>query len=209
MIATIAFPRPLKLFPTALIILIALFLSACGGRENTKDYFPMDIGEQWEYEFSVNAPGSGVQTFTLTSRVEGNETINGNKYSQFVNVYHDLPGAETEISYQRHTEEGLFSIDQKAPEQSEHIDVPFPLEEGMIWTVVEVDSQIEYRFEGLEDVFLPDETYVDCLKLTFSGVSEGRLLTGEEYHAKGVGLVKSTGDYGGMTYASHLIGHGK
>ena len=196
---------PKQLFLSVIILLMTMtVLSACGNSGYSK-YFPEpSVGRSQEYHISVHTP-SGIQTFTGIERVEGKEKINGKTYYKTVTIYQDLPGAEPDLSYERYTNDGIYAVDTDDPQQQEYLDIPFPLEEGMSWTISDSNSQLDVFFEGVEDVYLPDKTYQDCVKLSVTGFDDGEPISMELYFAKDVGLVRDTGTYAGMEYERILV----
>jgi len=134
------------------------------------------------------------------SRIDGDEIINGKKYYKWINVYSGIPGAEAEVFYYRHTNEG----NGKYKDRPEYLDTMFPLEIGTIWTSQTPTGDIHYRVVSLETLELIDRTYKDCLRVSYNGSYESSQLEGYFFLAKDVGVVKHVTKIQGVTLDATL-----
>ncbi len=194
-----------RLFLLAVILSMAMAMLTACGNSGYRKYFPEPaVGQSGTYLASFQA-SSGIQTVTMIERVEGKEKINGRTYYKTVTIFQNAPGAEPILSYERYDKDGIYAIDTDDPQQAEYLDTPFPLEDGSSWSVQYSDAQVDVRVEGLEDVYLPEKTYENCLKLSLTGFDTGEPVSLEQYYAEGVGMVRQTGTYGDMTVEINLL----
>lgn len=182
---------------TVLLSMTMVMLAACGDSGN-RQYFPEPkVGQSRTYLASFQT-SAGIQTVTMIERVEGKEKINGKTYYKAVTIFQNAPDAQPILSYERYSKDGIYAIDTDDPQQAEYLDTPFPLENDSSWSVQHGNTQLDVRVEGFEDVYLPDKTYENCLKLSLTGFDGGAPVSLEQYYAEGIGMVRQTGTYGDM-----------
>jgi len=150
------------------------------------EYFPeTDVGSRYEYSMEYLAPLGGVGRASMIRRVDGVETLHGKRYYKIVDTYLGIPGQDQQVFYSRWTPDGIYLIDGDRKDKPEYLAIPFPVSVGISW-VANNDKSTTYHAEGLETIETPNETYKDCLKVSFKDAGA----EGTEYLAPNVGRVK-------------------
>lgn len=189
------------------VILIFLALSACSKHEQKQNevYFPEPTkGAQWEYGLRYTTP-SGVQMGGMLIRIGDDETINGKTYYKQFTLTKGVPGAETHVSYNRRTKEGIYKIDENSPDKREYLTTPFPVKVGNTWTAQISGGQTQYKAEKLDTVELNNKKYTNCLKVTFQAEKGSQHFEGYSYFAPGIGEVYSMMSFGDVTIDYALL----
>ena len=188
-------PLPVRKRRTiVLLILIGLCLlgglGVLGFRWLTQEpnYGPISEKSRWTYAVEYRVLFGSVQKGKAVVRVDGTESINGNRYYKVVTVFSGIPGVEPQIEYVRVSKDGAYVVWDKSKPES--LATPAALSVGTTWTVEKGDSHLDYRVEAMETAELFDKKYENCLKVSYKGTVKGRAVKGYQYYAPGVGLVK-------------------
>ena len=177
--------------PPYMIIIILLALTACSKPQPQQGeiYFPKTSnGAQWEYGLRYSTP-SGVQTGGMLIRIGDEETINQKTYYKQITLTQGVPGAETRVSYNRRSKEGIYKIDENTATRREYLVTPFPVKVGSTWTTQTSGGQTHYKAEKIETVELNGKKYVNCLKVSLQGEKGSQHFNGISYFAPGIGEV--------------------
>jgi hypothetical protein len=175
---------------------IGLLLSVFGCADDeaaaVHAFCPLPSGARWEYSV-VTAGPTGEMSGGLTSRVDGEKTINGRRYTRLINT--PSGSGEGDTFYFRATAEGVFFVRQGQNDYPEQLYLPARPRVGESWTVATPTTHMRNRVEGFEDVELPSGRYENCLKVASSGTILSGLetisLDGITHYAPGVGQIKS------------------
>jgi hypothetical protein len=179
-----------------IIFIILLAMSACSKQQQGEIYFPKaSNGAQWVYGLRYSTP-AGEQMGGMLIRIGNEETINGKKYYKQITLTKGVPGAETHVSYNRRTKEGIYKIDESTTDRREYLTTPFPVKVGSTWTALTSDGQTRYKAEKLETLELNDKKYVNCLKVSFQAEKGSQHFEGISYFAPGIGEVYSLLSFG-------------
>lgn len=167
-------------------------ITSCNNSEsnktlNTSEYFPLSIGNKWEYSVEYTTELLNVKKGEMIAKIDGKEKINDKDYFKLLYVYSGIPGVETETYYIRKSDEGYFAINGKYKGSSEYLDMKLPIEVGSNWKSIMPELEIDYNIVGIETLELIDRKYKNCIKITFERNDGGE---GIIYLAKGIGMVK-------------------
>jgi hypothetical protein len=188
-----------------MIIVILLALSACSKQQQGENYFPKTSkGAQWEYGLRYSTP-AGVQMGGMIIRIGDEETINGKTYYKQITLTKGIPGAETHVSYNRRSKEGIYKIDEKTATRKEYLTTPFPIMAGAAWTTQTADGQTQFKAEKIETVELNNKKYEKCLKISFQADKGSQHFEGISYFAPGIGEVYSVLNLGEVKVDYALI----
>lgn len=171
----------------AFLVLCCLGFTACM-KPKGSEYLGKSGGR---YEYSIEFAGlTGVQHASMFVRSDKEETIQGKRYTKIVTSFSGIPGLDQSVSYSRSTGHGTYTIDGDSKDKPEYLDTPLPLEVGTHWTSTGPTSKTSYEVVGLESMDTANETYENCLKITFKRTDNNGLTEGTEYLAPKIGLVK-------------------
>ena len=180
---------------------LVIILLSCS-HEKSKDYFPMSVGNKWEYTFHYGSI-FGVNEGRAITRISETVKIDGKKYFKYITVFSGLPGAEPVIEYVRKTKEGIYRIKGDNMSFGEYLDTKFPLTIGKSWESYGPEGTTYYRVEAIETVELFNESFKNCYKIALNSPEKG--LEGYSYIAPDIGEVKSYGTGEGLTLESSLV----
>jgi len=185
--------------------LLVVLLFSCSKKHSGSEYLPeCGVGSEYIYTLELLSI-AGKQTGQLISRVESSEEISGINYNKIVNIYSGIPGLENEIFFIRYTPEGIYRL-EKSTNSKEQILYPFPLLINTTWNFKDREG---YKYEctvtSNEDLYLPEKTYKNCLKITWNGKKSYNEVEGLEYLAPGIGVVKSVWKYSGVVMEMVLV----
>jgi hypothetical protein len=172
-------------------VLLCSGLSSCT-KPKGADYFPeLSAGSRYEYLVEYRAQGGVVQRASMTIIPDGEETIAGKKYHKSIATYVGIPGLDQQTYYERQMPAGFFVVDAKHKDMPEYLGMPLPVGVGSSWVAKGPDAETSCQAIGLETVDTPNETFPDCLKITFKTSDSSGSSEGVEYYASHVGLVKN------------------
>ena len=169
-----------------------IIIGFCGCSTQSVDYFPLPQRAQWTYDFQLATSALAPTSGSYISVVDGEQTIEGKRYTRVVNTTKGIPDAETTIGLYRRSSDGIYFRDAAKPEDKESLLLPYPPAIGKRWTNVMGMTTRESRIEGLETVELPGRTYEQSLKISFTMTSPEHVVTGYEYRAPHVGQVRQS-----------------
>ena len=178
---------PQKLCPLILYLFIVTTLT-CAYTEG-KNYFPLDDGAKWEYMGHITSDNKAQINFHATARIAGETLINGKRYFKFVTTV-DSPntaiGKSLEaVRYYRVADDGIYVRPGNDPDKPDLLELPLPIPIGTNW----LSGATEVKAERAGTISVGDHEYKDCLKITFK-LADG-LRTTENYHAPGIGIIKT------------------
>lgn len=150
-----------------------------------EDYIPLSVGSMHRYV--VERRGYRVDIGVMTVWVKSIEIINGKEYYKIITTYSGIPGAQTEVSYKRKTNEGIFALDLK--DGHEYLEVKFPLEVNTSWTSKTSRGEIHYHVDGMWTLARIDTIYENCIRISYTGSYDKTPIEGYFYLAKGIGMV--------------------
>jgi hypothetical protein len=150
----------------------------------------MSVGSIWEYSIIDRRSNVEVQNAKMITRIESSEVINSNKYFKSISVFDGLPGAEPEITYCRKSDSGIMCIDHKFMDKGEFLVQPTKVEVGLSWVSDYPTGPVNCKVEKMEDLYLYEKTYPNCMKILFDGVYNGNKYGGYYYLAENIGQVK-------------------
>lgn len=161
------------------------------------DYFPLQVGNWWEYEQFVELAPQGVLRRTV---VIGSKTVQGNEYSILVRHFGAAKDTLLVRSYEQqvlvHTTESEYGdgefpwLDFSRPEGT-HWDAWLPLFPGQIELTVSIDryrSGHSYILDQLVSRALGQQALSDNFLVGFASLS-GAEISWEEIYVNGVGPV--------------------
>lgn len=187
---------------SAPVLAAALLLTACdlfGVQED--DYYPISLGNMWNYKGLVEikafngdtiSSSSGVTEVTAETRLTGGEDVFEITRidTTFAKVPSETTLVYTSVSYTRKTDDyvlGYESLDDTEPDTA----LVLPLEEGKTWTVQSwADTTTTATVLVKESVTVPAGTY-DCFKVRTTTTMGSQSYQMYWWYAEGVGLVKS------------------
>ncbi|MCP3962518.1 MAG: DUF3386 family protein [bacterium] len=177
-----------------LAVIVALPASASGDIDLTQ-YFPLQDGDSWTYQFRAHQPDGQVKYSLKTYRVDGEVELEG---GEVVKKLVDQRGwyymltiePDRYLHWGEHENKGLVSMDP-----------PFALIDtryafGKPYATAHAVSDgsargAEVVFEGYESIRTPAGEFKNCLKSTFKYINpNGSTFTSATYLAKGVGPVR-------------------
>jgi hypothetical protein len=148
------------------------------------------IGSRSEYSLEYKSPYGGVQTGSMTVRVDGQETIGGKRYYKVVSTFFGVPGLDQQVGFERWSSDGVFAVDGDHRDKPEYLDTPLPIGVGTSWITQAPDSRTTYQVVGLETVETRTKTYKDCLRVTFERNDKDGASQGTTYLCPSVGMTK-------------------
>jgi hypothetical protein len=197
----------------AMLLLLLTPLAAMAAEAS--DYYPLAEGLSWQYEVRVTEFGETRDPQEISIENLAKRTLNGEE--TFPRLVRSLPGI---ILFVANHEDGvcLIAHQQSNRKEIETLDTPDyfikqPLEVGTTWTYEKVTMTIEAINES---VTVPAGTYEGCLKISRTGIQEGKFkgptntsieMDGYEWYAPAVGLIKSVGNrhYPKMDYDETVV----
>lgn len=178
-----------------LLIPLVVFIVGCDGGEEGNGYFPLAVGNKWDYSLTqtttMTLPDTTfVMTGASTTEITDETTLdNGTEVFQQITTttYDDTLMQEcVDTTYIEKLDTYILIYDDKADTDPD-TSLLLPIEEGNTWTVYS-DSADTMTAEvlGKEDMTVPAGTYEDCWKIeyTFTGA------TNTDWFAPDFGIVK-------------------
>jgi hypothetical protein len=192
--------RLLLLIPVIVIIGCGLF----GG----EDFFPLKVGNIWNYDGTVKEDTTTVGTVTMKTELTGTDQISGKDV--FVSVMNMtmivINPADTfnfiDTSYVKETNDTILSYSSKTDSTPE-IAALLPFENDKTWTQIIGDDTVKYTVLPQEDVTVPAKTYKNCWKVKSV---ENSGTPAYSWYADGTGLIKqSFEEISGSTTYKYLL----
>jgi hypothetical protein len=116
-----------------------VFLLAGLQRATAESWYPLAVGNTWEYSYrntvaySVMGGMTNVTEGKMTVRIEGKETLHGKEYFKVLTDYHGLFGLEPTSMWLREDAEGVYSASELRGEWKETRALRYPLAPGVRW----------------------------------------------------------------------------
>jgi len=170
-----------------LLIISAVFMSCA---KKPADYFPLKIGDKWDFNFQF-AAGPNKNNTTMTYSITDKIKLGNDEYFKFESTFGGLPeGSNKSIDYYRETPAGIVIRSVDTTYKDEFVIIPADMKVGATWDANYPQGKRKYMLMSFEDVIIGDMTYKDCVKISYEDDKAGQKDSGFFYFAKGVGLVK-------------------
>lgn len=174
-----------------LLPVIALIIS-CGGDE-AENFFPLAVGNVWNYDLLYTMMGVDTTEYTGTSTTEIiQETTLDNNVDVFEQVTTTVWDDTTvmvnsvDTTYIQETEDYIliyYDLADTEPDTS----LVLPIEEGNTWTVyADTTDTLTAEVIGQEDVAVTAGTYIDCWDIMYTSLGQ----TQDDWFAPDVGVVR-------------------
>ena len=179
----------MKYFSKYLVLLAAaLVLVSC--TKKPSDYFPMKIGNKWDYNFKITMNGN-TQNSTMSYNILSKGPVGTSEYYKFESTFGWMPeGSNKSADYYRESEAGIVIKTPDEKKNDELVVVPAPLEVGKTWEAAYPNGKKKYTVSKFESLAIGDKTYNDCVKIDYEQTGVAGNDAGYYYFAKDVGLVK-------------------
>ena len=189
-------------FAVLLLVLLGLISSCSKPDEYGQEYFP--VNKEEELSIILDISGQTSQGKLVIIRDE-QEVINGKSYTMSKSTIAGLlnPFPAIPPSYSRIAQDGIYEVLGAHKDYPEYLNYPLPLKVGTTWTRETFEGKQNCRVESIEDVNVQGNTYEKCLKVSFQ--DESGVSSGEEYRAKGVGVVKVQDNFKGGSLTMLLV----
>jgi hypothetical protein len=182
-----------RIIYTLYFVLCVLVLPGCS-RAEEPDYFPkLSKGMIIEYAYShYNSTNGETTRQKWTYRVEDEVELGGKRYIKLVIFTSSIPGSKPGLEFIRWAKDGIYQIGMN---NDEFLLIQLPIAFGQEWTTE--TTKTHRKFEGVEDLYLPDRTIKGCLKMSQISKWEYKGApfvgqTSEFFFAPKIGLVKWT-----------------
>ena len=171
-----------------LLLCAALVLVSC--TKKTADYFPLNIGNKWDYSFKITTKGNP-QVSTMSYNILSKAVVGTNEYYKFESTFGWMPlDNNKSTDYYRESDNGIVIKTPDEKKNDELIVLPSPLEKGKQWESNNQNGKKKYTVTNFEPITVGDKTYSDCVKIDYEQTGPGGTDAGYYYFAKDVGLVK-------------------
>ena len=172
-----------------LVIPLVFFIIGCGGEEAGTAFWPLAVGNIWEYvmTLTITTPdttivtGTGIQEQEITAETT---LDNGTEvFEQVMTMAWDdtLMGDYVDTSYIEETEDYILMYESKDDTEPDTM-AALPLESGKSWNMDSGTATVV----GQESVTVPAGTFSDCWKIAFVDAD-----TMWVYVAENVGQIKT------------------
>jgi hypothetical protein len=174
-----------------LLPVIALIIG-CGG-DDAENFFPLTVGNVWNYDLLYTMMGVDTTEVTGTSTTEiTQETTLDNNVAVFEQVTTMVWDDTTvmmnsvDTTYIQETEDYIliyYDLTDTEPDTS----LALPIEAGNTWTVyADTTDTLTAEVIGQDDVTVPAGTYNDCWDITYTSLGQ----TQDDWFAPDVGVVR-------------------
>jgi hypothetical protein len=183
-----------KIFAFILFVSIVIFATNCGGEgdgEEVDDYYPLSIGNSWEYMAGMTVAKPDTISIYLGNsqdRIIGTTQLVGgaNVFEWATSI--TLDGySDTDTFYIQETDTAVYiyeSLSDTAPDKY----LKLPIENGVTWMVNSDETAVVL---GTIDVSVPAGDYKDCWEIAYVDGSDTTFVN----LARGVGEVKGWAHY--------------
>lgn len=193
--------RLLLLVPVIIIIGCGLF----GG----EDFFPINIGNKWEYSGYTLSGTDTSSTMTSEINITKKDKIGDNDVFESVSKtairtrVPDTTITSYDTSYIRETKDAILTYATKTatPETS----LLLPLKKDKTWKQISGSDTTTYTVKDQEDVTVKAGTYKKCWKVEAKVTMYGITIPTNFWYADGTGLVKSYTEYTIATVTSKIL----
>jgi len=174
-------------------IILSVFLLLGRALGEDADYMPSK-GLILEYSFDSVSP-KGEMKWRVTVRTDDEVEFGGKRYLRQVHLVSQLgPGLHPSFSYLRKTKDGIYQMDggiSNTPNPSlEYLVIPLPLVSGKEWSYTAGTDTFQCKVEDVEDLYLPDRTIKDCVRISRARLVGQDPEYSEEFYAPKLGFAK-------------------
>ena len=189
----VAFFNRTLVFLFAFLMLTILFLTTPAFCQETKDWFPLDVGYWWIYQV-------GDLDIDMIVKITGKEKIG--KYDCFVVEMGDTEGNTSSIEYYCKTGDSVLVVGEKDVKtgkkkifETPQLYLKIPVKQGMKWTVskeVTKDGTVREIKEvtGSDSMKIPAGSFKALKVVSIKKLSGKTAKNFELWYAPGVGVVK-------------------
>jgi hypothetical protein len=176
-----------NLYLSTTIICIAALMINCGGEDEVEEsYYPLNIGNEWNYEVTMTVDMSGtpyIYTGTSQDQIIGITQLTGGKsVFQFATLLTLNGYYGNDTFYMHETDTAVYiyeELDDTLPDKY----LEFPIVNGNTWTVNPTQTAAVL---GSVDISVPAGNYNDCWEIAYFDGDDTVFV----YLAKGIGEVK-------------------
>lgn len=202
----------MKILLTLVIMAVLLVsMAACGDSDdpsgpvagNDHEFYPMAVGNVWQYDRSGTISMGGSQTGSLsgeaTIEISGTETHSGG-FQVFVQDVHvkdttTMMGQTFYVDssfteYLRLTDGGLFGY-RHLTDTDSSFTVPFPIQLGATWTFAEEPPTTGEILSLSASVTVPAGSFSDCMEMQLTWIDSGMTVMNTADFARNVGEVRN------------------
>jgi hypothetical protein len=173
-----------------LLPVIALIIS-CGG-DDAENFFPLTVGNVWNYDLLYTMMGVDTTEYTGTSTTEiTQETTLDNDIAVFeqvtTTVWDDTSMTDwVDTTYIQETEDYILIYNDLADTEPD-TSLALPFEAGNTWTVyADTADTMTAEVIGQDDVTVPAGSYTDCWDVEYTSLGQ----TQDDWFAMDVGVVR-------------------
>ncbi|UCC12942.1 MAG: hypothetical protein JSW02_05295 [candidate division WOR-3 bacterium] len=173
------------------VLPVLALIIGCGGDE-AENFFPLAVGNVWNYDLLYTEMNVDTTEYTGTSTTEiTQETTLDNDvavFEQVTTMVWDDTTMNTwvDTTYIRETEDYIliyYDLADTEPDTS----LVLPVEEGNTWTVyADTTDTLTAEVVGQEDVTVPAGTYTDCWNVAYTSLGQAQ----DDWFAPEVGVVR-------------------
>ena len=179
----------------SIVLTLALAIgtaTGCQTKPSGADYFWLSSESRIIFDVKVIAPLTGVIQGVAVMREDGTATVGGIEYRKVVVSFDGIPGSQSEVSYYRLGNDGIYSRKSLETAEKEILEFPLPPKVGRTWSSIQGTSQFEHEISSVEDLDTADATYQACIKISSKGSRDGQEMQVVSWYGPGVGLIKSS-----------------
>jgi len=166
-------------------------------------YYPLAVGNSWDYSRAGTMDTSGVQMGTVSGSAQisitGTDTHSGG-FNVFVQETHvsdttfiagiSVVSDSTFTDYVRVTDDGFFGYPRLTDTDSSWM-VPFPIQQGHSWNFAEEPPTTGEILSTSVTVVVPAGTFEDCMEMRTIWMDSGLTVTNTADFARNVGQVRN------------------
>jgi hypothetical protein len=181
-----------------LFSLVLMLCSVAVVRAERDLYNPLAVGMRWDVDVEVTIPGGQKTQGTVVREITGTKKVELYTYFVVETSFTGLPNMKDFTMYRRKSAQGVYAISAIDKTQQENLEIALPLEVGQTWKTIRGMMVIVSTVEAREPVKIGDQTYQDCVKISYKS-SDGKL-SGVYWQAPDVGNVQEQTSVGGSVY---------
>lgn len=162
------------------------------------DYFPLRIGNRWEYRATYRLTGRIAFDATAVLTIEGSERLGARTYFKAVCKVTGVLSNPTTVSYYRPAAEGIWQADVDDGKVTESLLLPAPLAPGTKWNTSLRDDVFFGRVAARQEarpggsVQCGSRLFRNCVQISSDVDSKVGKVRQDQWLAPGVGVVKQT-----------------
>lgn len=181
-----------------LFSLILMLCSVAVVRAERDLYNPLAVGMRWDVDVEVSsADGKKVQG-TGVREIIGTQKVALYTYFVVETSFTGLPDMKNFTMYRRKSTQGVYAISALDKSNQENLEIVLPLEVGQAWKTTRGSMVITSTVEAKEPVKIGDQTYPDCMKISYKS-SDGKL-SGVYWQAPDIGNIQEETKFGGTVF---------